>query len=195
MNYRKKFTVEPGAKVRLGKIDPDFTGKHISRQDGIDATARQIERIADFTRLDRGITVNPGVISGGTRTNVIAAEARAEVDRHDGRPDLDRRQPRAEQPVGAVGKQPRPREERPHALRGHRERCRGRANRRRDPPAVAARASRARAAPRGCGPGSGRPGSRPRRAPRAARRSPARPRRRSPGLPPGRPTRPRRCST
>jgi glutamate carboxypeptidase len=42
--------------------------------------ARQIERIASFTRLDRGITVNPGVISGGTRTNVVAAEARAEVD-------------------------------------------------------------------------------------------------------------------
>jgi glutamate carboxypeptidase len=42
--------------------------------------ARQIERIAGFTGLDRGITVNPGVISGGTRTNVIAAEARAEVD-------------------------------------------------------------------------------------------------------------------
>ena len=42
--------------------------------------ARQIDRIAAFTDLDRGITVNPGVISGGTRTNVVAAEARAEVD-------------------------------------------------------------------------------------------------------------------
>lgn len=42
--------------------------------------ARQIERISGFTRLDRGITVNPGVISGGTRTNVVAAEARADVD-------------------------------------------------------------------------------------------------------------------
>lgn len=42
--------------------------------------ARQIERIARFTKLDRGITVNPGVISGGTRTNVIAAEARVDVD-------------------------------------------------------------------------------------------------------------------
>jgi glutamate carboxypeptidase len=42
--------------------------------------ARQIERIACFTHLDRGITVNPGVILGGTRTNVVAAEARAEVD-------------------------------------------------------------------------------------------------------------------
>lgn len=42
--------------------------------------ARQIEKIAGFTKLDRGITVNPGVISGGTRTNVIAAEAVVEVD-------------------------------------------------------------------------------------------------------------------
>ena len=42
--------------------------------------ARQIDRIAGFTRLDRGVTVNPGVISGGTRSNVVAAEARAEID-------------------------------------------------------------------------------------------------------------------
>jgi glutamate carboxypeptidase len=42
--------------------------------------ARQIEVIAGFTRLDRGVTVNPGVISGGTRTNVIASEAVVDVD-------------------------------------------------------------------------------------------------------------------
>jgi len=42
--------------------------------------ARQIERIAGFTRLDRGITVSPGVISGGSRSNVVAAECRAEID-------------------------------------------------------------------------------------------------------------------
>jgi glutamate carboxypeptidase len=42
--------------------------------------ARQIERMAGFTRAARGITVNPGVISGGTRSNVVAAEARALVD-------------------------------------------------------------------------------------------------------------------
>jgi len=28
MDYRKKFRVEPGAKVRLAKIDPSYTGKH-----------------------------------------------------------------------------------------------------------------------------------------------------------------------
>jgi glutamate carboxypeptidase len=42
--------------------------------------ARQIPLIAAFTRVEHGITVNPGVISGGTRSNVVAAEARAEVD-------------------------------------------------------------------------------------------------------------------
>jgi glutamate carboxypeptidase len=42
--------------------------------------ARQLERIAGFTNLNRGITVNPGVIAGGTRSNVVAAEAHAEVD-------------------------------------------------------------------------------------------------------------------
>ncbi len=51
MNYRKKFMIEPGAKVRFAKIDPDFTGKHVSRQAAIAATARQIERIARLQYL------------------------------------------------------------------------------------------------------------------------------------------------
>jgi glutamate carboxypeptidase len=42
--------------------------------------ARQIPKIAAFTNMKQGITVNPGVISGGTRTNVVAAEARVDVD-------------------------------------------------------------------------------------------------------------------
>ena len=42
--------------------------------------ARQIEDIHGLTDLKRGITVNPGVIGGGTRSNVIAAEAWVEVD-------------------------------------------------------------------------------------------------------------------
>jgi glutamate carboxypeptidase len=42
--------------------------------------ARQIERIAGFTDLKRGITLNAGVIRGGTRSNVVAAEAHAEID-------------------------------------------------------------------------------------------------------------------
>jgi glutamate carboxypeptidase len=42
--------------------------------------ARQIGVLAGFSDDKKGITVNPGVISGGTRSNVVAAEARVEVD-------------------------------------------------------------------------------------------------------------------
>jgi glutamate carboxypeptidase len=41
---------------------------------------RQIERASAFTDPARGITVNAGVIGGGTRSNVVAAEAWAEFD-------------------------------------------------------------------------------------------------------------------
>jgi glutamate carboxypeptidase len=54
----------------------DFTGG----ASAVLELARQIQRIAAFTNLQRGITVNPGIVSGGTRVNVVAAEARAEVD-------------------------------------------------------------------------------------------------------------------
>ena len=57
--------------------------------------ARQIERIAAFNDAKRGITVNPGIIRGGTRTNVVAAEAEVEVDARIARlpdaPRLDRK--------------------------------------------------------------------------------------------------------
>ncbi len=42
--------------------------------------ARQLGRMAELTDPGRGITVNPGVIGGGTRSNVVAAEAWAEID-------------------------------------------------------------------------------------------------------------------
>jgi len=42
--------------------------------------ARQIERVSGFTNLKHGITVNPGLIGGGSRSNVVAAEAHAVVD-------------------------------------------------------------------------------------------------------------------
>jgi len=42
--------------------------------------ARLLAKVEKFTDLKRGLTVNPGVIGGGTRSNVIAAEAWAEVD-------------------------------------------------------------------------------------------------------------------
>lgn len=42
--------------------------------------ARQIERVSGFTDLKKGLTVNVGVVSGGSRTNVVPAEAMAQID-------------------------------------------------------------------------------------------------------------------
>src|SRR5262249_5180404 len=42
--------------------------------------SRQLLKVEKFTDLKRGITVNPGVIRGGTRNNVVAAEASADID-------------------------------------------------------------------------------------------------------------------
>ncbi|MCA1558271.1 MAG: M20 family metallopeptidase, partial [Acidobacteria bacterium] len=42
--------------------------------------ARQIEKLYDLSDPSRGTTINVGVVKGGTRSNVVAAEARAEID-------------------------------------------------------------------------------------------------------------------
>lgn len=88
--------VEPGTGLtgklktaRKGTGDYTIRVEGIASHAGVDFTAgasaivelaRQIEVIAGFTDLKRGITVNPGVIRGGTRTNVVASEAEVVVD-------------------------------------------------------------------------------------------------------------------
>ena len=42
--------------------------------------SRQIIAVSKLNDLQHGLSVNPGVIRGGTRTNVIAAEATVEID-------------------------------------------------------------------------------------------------------------------
>ena len=42
--------------------------------------ARLVQTISGFTDLERKLTVNCGVFSGGTRSNVVAAEAQVEID-------------------------------------------------------------------------------------------------------------------
>ena len=42
--------------------------------------AHQLTRIASFSDPAKGLTVNPGIIRGGTRTNVVAESAEAEID-------------------------------------------------------------------------------------------------------------------
>lgn len=63
-------------KGRAAHAGVDFE-KGIS---AVNKLADHIKEIAGFTRLKRGLTVNVGVIGGGTRSNVVAEEAWAEVD-------------------------------------------------------------------------------------------------------------------
>lgn len=42
--------------------------------------AAQVRRLASWTDLERGLTVNPGVVRGGTATNVVAERATVDVD-------------------------------------------------------------------------------------------------------------------
>jgi glutamate carboxypeptidase len=46
----------------------------------IQELSRVIQRLHAMTDMERGTTVNVGVVSGGTRANVVAAEAAATVD-------------------------------------------------------------------------------------------------------------------
>ena len=45
MDYGKKFIVEPGSKVRLGKIDPSYSGKHESHETAVAETAKEVARM------------------------------------------------------------------------------------------------------------------------------------------------------
>jgi glutamate carboxypeptidase len=75
------------ARKGVGGYQVKVTGKAahagLDFQKGVNAIvelARQIEKITGFTDLKRGLTVNVGVVSGGSRTNVVPAEAAAQVD-------------------------------------------------------------------------------------------------------------------
>ena len=75
------------ARKGVGQYRLDVTG--VASHSGVDFArgrsavlelARLLLQVEGFTDPDRGLTVNPGVIGGGTRSNVIAAHAWAEVD-------------------------------------------------------------------------------------------------------------------
>lgn len=90
------FVLEPAAGLRgavktarKGVGDYTLTVKGVAAHAGLDPgkghsaileLARQIEVVSKMNNLAQGLSVNPGVIRGGTRTNVVAAEAAAEID-------------------------------------------------------------------------------------------------------------------
>lgn len=69
-----RFTVRVRGKAAHAGLDPKGGASAILELSHI------IQKLHDMTELDRGLSVNVGVISGGTRPNVIAPEASGEVD-------------------------------------------------------------------------------------------------------------------
>jgi hypothetical protein len=51
MEYRETFVVEPGARVRLGKIEPAFKDKHESHDAAKPEIQRHVNRIAKLQYL------------------------------------------------------------------------------------------------------------------------------------------------
>jgi len=76
-------TARKGVGEYLVRVTGKASHAGLDFQKGVNAIlelARQIEKISSFTELKKGLTVNVGIVSGGSRTNVVPAEAAAQVD-------------------------------------------------------------------------------------------------------------------
>jgi glutamate carboxypeptidase len=69
-----RFTLTVTGKASHAGLDPE------GGVSAIEELAHLVRALHGMTDLGRGLTVNVGVVSGGTRPNVIASEALAEVD-------------------------------------------------------------------------------------------------------------------
>ncbi|MBD0369888.1 MAG: M20 family metallopeptidase [Pyrinomonadaceae bacterium] len=68
------FTMEARGRAAHAGLEPEKGASAVLE------IARQIERLHALSDAAKGTTVNIGVVEGGTRSNVVAAEARAEID-------------------------------------------------------------------------------------------------------------------
>lgn len=76
-------TARKGVGEYVVKITGRASHAGLDFQKGVNAIrelACQIEKISGFTDLKKGLTVNVGIVSGGSRTNVVPAEAMAQID-------------------------------------------------------------------------------------------------------------------
>jgi glutamate carboxypeptidase len=94
-NTRYAFVMEPpalGGRVKTGrkgtgifamKVEGKAAHAGLEPEKGASAIlelARQTERLHSVNGSGSGVTINVGVVRGGTRSNVVAAEAEAEID-------------------------------------------------------------------------------------------------------------------
>jgi glutamate carboxypeptidase len=82
----------PGGRAKTARkgtglftLDVEGRASHagLEPEKGVSAVleiARQIERVAALARPELGTTINVGKVAGGTTSNVVAADARAEID-------------------------------------------------------------------------------------------------------------------
>ncbi len=68
------FTIEARGRAAHAGLEPDKGASAILE------LARQTERLHSFNGSSGGISINVGVLHGGTLSNVVAAEAHAEID-------------------------------------------------------------------------------------------------------------------
>ena len=76
-------TARKGVGEYLVRVTGKASHAGLDFQKGVNAIlelARQIEKISSFSDLKKGLTVNVGIVSGGSRTNVVPAEAAAQID-------------------------------------------------------------------------------------------------------------------
>src|SRR5258708_32349555 len=76
MDFQKKFAVEPGAKVRLSKIDPSYTGKYESRRQADPGIAEHGERMDKLQYLlyadgDQSLLVVLQALDAGGKDGVV----------------------------------------------------------------------------------------------------------------------------
>jgi glutamate carboxypeptidase len=68
------FTMEALGRAAHAGLEPEKGASAVLE------IARQIERLHGLSNAEQGTTINVGVVEGGTRSNVVAASARAEID-------------------------------------------------------------------------------------------------------------------
>jgi PPK2 family polyphosphate:nucleotide phosphotransferase len=76
MDYRKRFVVEPGARVRLAKIDPAFKGQHESQDRATPEIRKHVERLAElqyqlYADCSRSLLVVLQALDAGGKDGVI----------------------------------------------------------------------------------------------------------------------------
>ena len=76
MDYRKKFVVEPGTRVRLVKIDPGFKDKHESHDSAKREIENRVERMAKLQYLlyadgDQSLLVILQALDAGGKDGVV----------------------------------------------------------------------------------------------------------------------------